>query len=442
MRGMSVVLFEARDLSSGTSSKSSRLIHGGLRYLDTHDFGLVYKDLHEREKLLHIAPHLVRPMKFVVPYYNQSSFQRFRLRIGMILYDLLSTGKSVPSHRMLAPDQLLLMESSLLKAGLQGGALFYDCQASFVERISIENAVSATEHGAKIFTYTRVRGIETGSDGTKTVEVEDVLSKERFNIRVRCVVNATGPWADLTLHSLEIDTENRLRTTKGIHLVLPRLNENAVIVYSKSDNRLLFVIPWLDYSLIGTTDTDYSGDPAKVQSDPTEVAYLVRESAKVIPGVTADKILFTYAGVRPLVCSAPQKKESVVSRNYRIIDHSSENGVFVSVLGVKITSYRQASEDATDLVSKKLKLATKCMTAKEPLPGARGIKNFEEFATANAGKLKRFELDEKQISYLLGIYGTRISELVEIIDKEKSQSNKICQRNPDVQAQYPAVCKK
>ena len=428
MRGMSVVLFDGQDLSSGTSSKSSRLIHGGLRYLDTYDFGLVYKYLHEREKLLHIAPHLIHPLRFVVPNYDQSTSHRLRLRIGMTLYDLLSMGKTLPSHQMLSSDQVIQIERSLRKEELQNGALFYDCQAPFVERLSIENALSATENGAKIFTYAQVIGFDSGKSGSSIVQVEDGLSGEKFSFRARCVVNATGPWADLTLHAFEEKNSlNRLRTTKGIHVVVPRLNENAVVLYSKSDDRLLFVIPWLNYSLIGTTDTDYSDDPAKVCPDSNDIEYLVKETAKAIPGVSADKILFTYAGVRPLVRSGRGKKESSVSRNYRIIDHYSKNrsGGLISLLGVKITSYRRASEDATNLISRRSKNVRKCSTDIEPLPGGKGIADYEEFVSIYSTKLRKYGLDEKQIPHLLGLYGSRMSEVTDIIDKDKPLVNRI-----------------
>src|SRR5579862_7008214 len=428
MRGMSVVLFDEQDLSSGTSSKSSRLIHGGLRYLDSYDFGLVYKDLHEREKLLHIAPHLVRPLKFIVPQYGQSSFQRFRLKIGMFLYDLFSNGKTLPSYEMLSSSQIIQMEPSLRRDGLQGGALFYDCQAPFAERLSIENALSAFESRAKIFTYVSIVGSELGAGLSSRVQVKDTLSNERFTFQARCIVNATGPWADLTLQSIsKKTTRNRLRTTKGVHLVIPRLNENGIILYSKSDKRLFFVIPWFNFTLIGTTDTDYSDNPARVRPDSSDIEYLLRETSRAIPNISIDKILFTYAGVRPLVRAAPSKKESNISRNYRIVDHSprNKNGGLFSVLGVKITSYRQASEDATNLISRKLKRATKCSTDSEPLPGGKGIANYEEFLSIYSGKLKDYGLDENQITHLLGIYGSRVAEIIDLIDSEKNLMKRI-----------------
>ena len=157
MRGLSVVLVEKNDLSCGTSSKSSRLIHGGLRYLQTYDFGLVFKDLHEREVLLRIAPHLIKPLKFVIPNYDPGIIPKSRLWLGMVLYDLLSAGKSLPSHKMLSKQEILELEHELNPESLQGGAVFYDCQAAFAERIAVENAISANEYGARILPTPRLR---------------------------------------------------------------------------------------------------------------------------------------------------------------------------------------------------------------------------------------------------------------------------------------------
>jgi len=442
MRGLSVILFERDDLSSGTSSKSSRLIHGGLRYLDTYDFGLVFKDLHERERLLHLAPHLIHSLKFLILNYDPSLAQKIRLRFGMMLYDLFSSGKSLPSYEMLSAGKILEMEPALKAEGLKGGAIFYDCQATFAERISIENALSAVEHGAKIFTHSNVAGITRSGGRVTGAVVEDQFSKKSSSFRARLIINATGPWADRTMRLVEKREKDALRTTKGIHLVLPKISTNALAIYAKSDRRLLFVIPWLDYSLIGTTDTDFGDDPANARAEPVDVEYLLREISAAIRGAKYEEIRFAYAGVRPLVRSDPDKTESEVSRNYRIIDHESEKlGGMISVLGVKLTSYRAASKDVVDLVSRKLKLSTKCSTDKENLPGGRGIDNFSGFVDAQTAKLSQYGFDAKQISYLLGLYGTRIGELLSLVEREPTLKEKICPNNPDILAQIVLAVK-
>ena len=440
LRGMSVALFESNDLSCGTTSRSSRLIHGGLRYLDVYDFGLVLKDLRERETLLYIAPHLIRPLKFVVPNYEGDFYRRLRLRLGMIVYDLFSTGKSLPSHKMLSSKKVLALESGLKREGLMGGAVFYDCQASFVERIAIENAISAAENGAKLFNHSRVISCEKDQETSMMiVTVEDDLSKERFKIRTKILINATGPWADDVikfLFSSKTQQVNRLRLTKGIHVAIPKINQNAIILYAKSDQRLFFVLPWFQYTLIGTTDTDYSGDPEKAEASSEDIRYLLTESSAFVHGISANQIRFTYAGIRPLVSTDPRKEESSVSRHYRIVDHSKEglDGV-ISVLGVKITSYRMASKETTDLISKKLGRSTKCSTDKVPLPGGRGIRILEEFVEGNLEKLEEFGLDKNQVAHLVGIYGSRVDELIALIEADRKNSERICPNNPDIVAQ-------
>ncbi|MDA4130684.1 MAG: glycerol-3-phosphate dehydrogenase/oxidase, partial [Thaumarchaeota archaeon] len=350
MRGLSVILFEKEDLSSGTSSKSSRLIHGGLRYLDSYDFGLVFKDLHERETLLRIAPHLVKPLPFLIPNYDARWIQKFRLRFGMVLYDLFSSGKSLPSHKMLSRDQLLELEPALSEDGLQGGAMFYDCQVEFAERLSIENALSAAEHRARIFTHSEVIAITRSGTTVTGAIVQDQFSQKTYSFRSKVVMNAAGPWADNVL-GLAVNDEKDLRKTKGIHIVFPKITERALVLYAKSDGRLIFVIPWLGRSLVGTTDTNFERDPATAQAERDDVEYLLRNVAILIKTAKEGEVEFVYAGVRPLVRNDSKSKESSVSRNYKIRDHKSEGAPgLISALGVKLTSFRAASKDAVDLV--------------------------------------------------------------------------------------------
>ncbi|MFI5421244.1 MAG: glycerol-3-phosphate dehydrogenase/oxidase [Nitrososphaerales archaeon] len=351
MRGLSVVLFEKEDLSCGTSSKSSRLIHGGLRYLQTYDFGLVFKDLHEREVLLRIAPHLIKPLKFVIPNYDPGIKSKSRLWIGMVLYDLLSAGKSLPSHKMLSKQGLLALEPELNPEGLQGGAAFYDCQAAFAERIAVENAISANEHGARIFTHATISGLLKTEGKVCGAKVEDQFSGRSFAFRSKIVVNAAGPWADEILELAQEGHRDVLRKTKGIHIVVPKIATNALAFYAKSDGRLIFAIPWLDNTLVGTTDTDFNADAKDAVAENDEVAYLLKEVATLVRSLKGKAIEFSYAGVRPLVRTSPSKSVSTVSRNYKILDHSSggQNGL-ISILGVKLTSYRVAAQDTVDLI--------------------------------------------------------------------------------------------
>jgi glycerol-3-phosphate dehydrogenase len=435
LRKLSVVLAEQEDLSSGVTSRSSRLIHGGLRYLDTYDFGFVYKDLKEREKLLRTAPHLVHPLKFVVPNYDRSAYQRFRLKAGMILYDLLSSGKTLPSHQMLSSRKMAETEPSLLRDGLQGGAIFYDCQAPFIERLCVENAIAASEKGARILTHSRVVKVEKDpSEQINISTIEDARTGKRFSVRSRLVVNAAGPWVDDVVSRLSSHAETgaKIRMTKGVHVMIPKINSNAVVLYALSDQRLFFVIPWLGYTLIGTTDTDYSGSPGESEATPEDERYLLNESARFIPGIANQPVLFSYSGVRPLVRKGTKESESEVSRNYKIV---TDSGTIISVLGVKITSFRIASKEVVDLVTKKLERSAPCTTDSEPLPGGRGILNFGEFEANQSAKLTGMGLDEDQAHYLLNIYGSRVDRLIEITGSRSEQLDRICPKNPDITAE-------
>src|SRR4051812_10397861 len=236
LRGLRVALIEREDLGAGTTSRSTRLIHGGLRYLELLDFALVRQDMREREILLRIAPHLVRPLPFLVPMYGWPAWKRDRLRIGMVLYDLLSYDKSLPRHRFLSRAATLESEPHLNPRGLQGAAQYYDCQVQFPERLALANAIDAAEHGALIRTYTDVVRFLIEDDKVVGVEARDLATDRRVEIRANLTINATGPWLDRSLAStLNDHRAPLLRTTKGVHLVMPKLANNAILSIAASD---------------------------------------------------------------------------------------------------------------------------------------------------------------------------------------------------------------
>jgi glycerol-3-phosphate dehydrogenase len=370
MRGLSVALFEKADYGGGTTAGSTRLIHGGLRYLEMFDFRLVRIDLREREILLRIAPHLVRPLAFVLPFYDRSLFYRLRMRIGLWLYDLLSYDKSLPNRRNLTAAELRAQEPRLTPDHLQGAASYYDAQAPLPERLCLENILAAAEAGAQTFNYAEVVEALHAGDRVSGVRVRDLLADGEdgrvVDVRARLVVNASGPWFDRVASRLAgSERPAQIRTTKGIHLAMPPMTKEAMVLFSPIDGRLIFVIPWLAYSWIGTTDTDFTGDPAEVQATAEDVDYLIASVKPFFPDVSRDKIYFTNAGVRALV--RDEGSESSVSRQHRIVD---ANGV-VAVLGSKLTAYRGIAEEATDRVCTLLGVDRPCRTAEVPLPGAQ-----------------------------------------------------------------------
>jgi glycerol-3-phosphate dehydrogenase len=371
LRGLSVALVEQHDLASGTSSRPTRLIHGGLRYLELFDFGLVRSDMRERETLLRIAPHLVFPLPFLMPLYRRSPFYRLKLRVGMFLYDLLSLDKSLPKRERLGRAATLAAEPNLDPDGLGGAWRFYDAQVPFVERLVVENAVDAAAHGALILNHARATGYLRDGSSVVGASVQDQIGGPTLEVRARFTVNATGPWLDATLAPLRPDARPLLRLTKGTHLVVPRATEQAHVLFAKSDGRLFFVLPWNGYTMVGTTDTDYQGDPAAAEASREDVEYLRTEASRAFPHAAFDRIHFTWAGVRALV-REEGVAEGQVSRKHKLYDHRRRDGVdgVLSVIGGKITAYRSIAEEVTDLVVRRLGSGTRGSTSERPLPGA------------------------------------------------------------------------
>jgi len=356
LRGFSVALVEQADIASGTSSRPTRLIHGGLRYLELLDFGLVRSDMREREILLRVAPHFVAPLPFLIPLYDRGALERARLHAGMQLYDLLSYDKSLPTLRWLDQEATLRAEPTIKAAGLQGAWRYFDAQVPLVERLVVETALDAASQGALLLNHARAtRFVRDTSSGAVVGDID---------VRARLCINATGPWLDVTA--------GELRLTKGVHLVTPPATRNANVLFAKSDGRLFFVVPWLGYSLVGTTDTDYAGDPADAVATDDDVRYLASEAHGAFSGAPFDHVYYTWAGVRALV-REDGVAESKVSRKHAILNHEARHGVpgVVSVVGGKLTAYRGIAEEVGDLVARKLGRTAPGYSDRRQLPGGR-----------------------------------------------------------------------
>ncbi|HXA94637.1 MAG TPA: glycerol-3-phosphate dehydrogenase/oxidase, partial [Candidatus Dormibacteraeota bacterium] len=320
LRGASVALFEKGDFASGTSSKSSKLIHGGLRYLELGDFKLVRESLREKKTLERVAPQLVRPLPFLVPVYRGAARGLIKVRLGMWLYDLLTPGKTTERYRVLKPVDALTMEPAVRAEDLRGAGYYFDDLLLFPERLCLENVLSAQRHGARVFNYCEVEEFVPGRRGLDGVKVRDLASGQVQAVRARVIVNCAGPWVDRmrAMASVADRSPKILRTTKGIHCLLPRMTDRAVYL-SARDERMIFVIPWREFSLVGTTDTDFDGDPDRLWATREEVTYLLQEVAKVLPDqrVAFENVAYTYAGVRPLSYE-PGRSASAVSREHRV----------------------------------------------------------------------------------------------------------------------------
>jgi glycerol-3-phosphate dehydrogenase len=417
MRGLRVLLLDKGDVASGTTSWSSRLIHGGLRYLEHGELGLVRESLRERERLLRIAPHLVQPLPMLIPIYHGQRRGSWLIRAGMVLYDALSFDKSLPRHQMLDDGAAQGRAPGLTSRGLRAAALYYDGQATFPERLALENALDARIHGAYLRTYHQVDRILTDGGVTTGVAGRDVLTGEHFRVATPVVVNVAGPWVDAVLAGAPRSARTRLiGGTKGSHIVVapfPGAPRDALYSEARQDGRPFFIIPWNDEYLIGTTDTRYDGDLDEVVADDADIAFLLAETNRLIPAanLTRADVRYAYAGVRPLPF-LPGVSEGSVSRHHHIHDHGASGGPrgLYSIVGGKLTTYRELAERTVDLVRRQLgRHPLRSRTAEVPLPGGRMNGSWVEFQD-------RFRRDSPlsthSTDHLLRVYGARASDLL------------------------------
>lgn len=423
LRGLKVALFEKSDFGSGTTAGSTRLIHGGLRYLEMLDFRLVRLDLRERETLLRIAPHLVKPLDFLLPFYDRSLSYRTKIKLGMMLYDVLSYDKTLPNHRFLGPSEVTSMEPRLKKDGLGGAVLYSDAKVDSPERLCLENVIDARQNGACTLNYAEVVGALRSGSTVEGVAVRDRLGSEELEVRAHLVVNATGPWFDRMARVLTEAPQAMVRTTKGIHIICPALTQRALVLVSRIDKRLFFVIPWHGHSLIGTTDTDFDQDPAQARATGMDVNYLLQSLEEFFPHV-GSQIYFSDAGVRALVMKGGSA--SSVSRLHKVVDgEEMEVGGLVSVLGGKITGYRAIAEEVTNLVCSKLRVKRSCETATLPLPGASGTR----VTSVHAG------MTQEVMEHLDSHYGSRAHQVLELADSDPELQRPLADDYPDIAAQ-------
>jgi glycerol-3-phosphate dehydrogenase len=432
LRGLRTLLVEKEDFAYGTTSRSTRLIHGGLRYLRMLDFKLVRQDLKEREILLNIAPHLVHRLDFVIPLLRSEPYFRLVLPIGLRVYNILSHGTSLPRCNHLSAEETLEQEPSLKNTeGLTGSFLYCDGQAEYTERLCIENLLDAAGKGATTLNHARMTEL-LQKDGTVSgIRVKDIITGEEYQANGRIILNTAGPWADLVWQKLGAGFTEKIRKTKGIHLLTRKLSNSALVLFAKSDGRLFFVVPWLDYSLIGTTDTDYSGDPDKLYADKSDVDYLVTETQHYFPDFKKDDIYFTHAGLRALVPKG-NKAQSSTSRAHKLIDHERRDGMkgFLSIIGGKNTAYRGIAEEAVDLICEKLGKRVACATAQTPLPGAPAV-SLEDI-DKSAGQSG---LPTETVSHLTSIYGSRYTSVLKYAAEDKRLANPISSGARDILAQ-------
>ncbi len=437
-RGASVALFEKGDFASGTSSKSSKLIHGGLRYLELGDFKLVRESLREKKTLERLAPHLVRPLPFLVPIYRGAARGLITVRVGMWLYDLLTPGKTTERYRVLRPVETLAMEPSVRAEDLRGAGYYFDDLLLYPERLCLENVLSAARHGARAFNYCEVEEFVPGRRGIEGMKVRDLLSGQVQLVRATAIVNCAGPWVDrLRAMARVADRSPRVvRTTKGIHCLLPRMTDRAVYL-STHDERMIFVIPWREFSLVGTTDTDFDGDPDRLWATRAEVTYLLDEVAKVLPDkrATFDNVSYTYAGVRPLSFE-PGAPASRVSRDHKVIPEGPD-GRFLSVTGTKLTCFRSLAEDVGDRVMRLLGRGEPARTARLTLDGAdEEVGKIEARVWMDVSEeMAATGLSRGTLRTLVETYGRTYPRVLELGRKLPDGFERLCPSNPEIVAQ-------
>jgi glycerol-3-phosphate dehydrogenase len=372
LRGMRVALIDKGDFASGTSSRSSKLIHGGFRYLEQFAFGLVAEACCERQVLQTIAPHLVHPQPFLFPVYKGDPRSLVKLRVGMTLYDLMSRSHNVSRHQALSTECTLTKEPALARSGMRGSVLFYDCQEDDA-RLCIETISHAAHCGAVCNNYCELTGFIVRENRITAARVMDQLgSGEDFEIAARVFINAAGPWVQSVAKLSPIKSSDvGLSPTKGVHVLLPRLTQQHAIAFqSRRDGRIMFIIPWGDCSIVGTTDTDWRGDPAEVRAEPADVEYLLHEVRSILPDSPAklSDVITTFAGVRALVRS-DKSNPSNRPREHRVMQHG-EN--LLSIVGGKYTTHRAIAQEVVDKTCELLgQDCPPCLTATSALPQRR-----------------------------------------------------------------------
>jgi glycerol-3-phosphate dehydrogenase len=424
-RGLKVALLEKGDFGSGTSSKSSKLVHGGLRYLEQGELKLVFEGTSERALQMKRAPHLVRPIPFLVPIYKTHRPGLAVVDIGLWIYDALAMFRSPKLHKTYRARKVKAMEPAIEEHGLAGALEYYDCLTDDA-RLVLENVLDARTLGADVRSYTRVTGVGRDSRGrVRTVRARDTLTGRDVELDTRVFVVAAGPWTDEVLGQVGVSFGRPLlRPTKGVHVVVDRARlpvARAVTMFTR-DRRVMFTLPWVERTAIGTTDTDFTGSADDVHADAADVAYILDNTNHFFPGVnlTPDDVIATWAGLRPLIASDASRPHDV-SREHEVFVR--DEGVVV-IAGGKLTTYRRMAKEVCDRAVEWLndhggewqhgRQIRRCRTKHRPLPGAQGLELPGQKAIQGiaARLVEAHGLDPRVAEHLSQAYGTRAEVVI------------------------------
>lgn len=430
LRGLDVLLVEADDYAAGTSSRSTKLLHGGLRYLKQYAFGLVREACRERELLGRLAPHLAHVRPFIYLLYPEDPEPRWMLHAGLTLYDLFSGNPSARRHTMLSARDVLAVEPHLRADGLRGGGRYEDFLTDDA-RLTIDTVKAASDAGALVANHTRVVDFLYGSGGRIVgVDVVDDLDGSTFTARGRVVASAAGIWTDAVRGRSRTAPGPILRPTKGTHLVLRRADlplEHAVFFRHPRDGRTVWPIPSVDPELIyvGTTDTDYDGPPGDVAADEEDVDYLLEAANHIVPDANlgVEHLWGTWAGLRPLVAADPNASASEVSREHTI---TVDDDGLVAIAGGKLSTARAMAEELVDVVAEQLAThhglpsPRPCSTTEQPLAGG----DVAGWARAHR-RMAATNLSSDVQARLLGRYGSETEGLLDLVATDASMGHEV-----------------
>ena len=436
-RGLKVALIESQDIAAGTSSRSSKLIHGGLRYLEQYDFKLVREALHERELLVStLCPHLVKPVGFLFPL-TEKFKERTYVGAGLALYDALrGFQRGMPWHKHLSQKQINEIAPSLRPDIIMGAIKYFDAQVDDA-RHTLSVARTAARHGAVIATRVSAESLIRNGKRVVGVNARDLVSGERIAIKATVTVMCAGVWSDELHANFDLKAGYNVTMSKGVHIVLPgsAIKSDAGIIL-KTPVSVLFIIPWVDKWIVGTTDTPYTGDRAEPFASREDVQYIVDQANRVLtPQIKIDEIIGVYAGLRPLVANNKGSATTKLSREHTV-DRPAPG--FVSIAGGKYTTYRIMGRDVIDLAVNELrKLSPESVTEKLPLIGADGyfalVQQIEAIADESG-------LDSQTVTHLLNRYGSLISEILDLIKADALLAKKLDADLPYLKAEiYYAV---
>lgn len=436
LRGYSVLLLEKNDFGGFTTSGSTKLIHGGLRYLEHFEFSLVRESLREREILLQNAPHLVKPLQIDFPIYKHSERGPLLIKMGMILYDLLSYDKSMPNHKVLfAKNGKGLPKSlkSLQRKGLRGVASYYDCQIKYPERLCLDTILAAEENGADVLNYSKFIGMKY-EDDSYSIKFKDLINNRELTTKAKYIINAAGPFVDEVNKVIADKIPRLMGGTKGSHILVRKFEggpENGLYIESIQDGRPFFIIPWDEYYLVGTTDIFYKNTLDRITASEDEISYLLKELNYFIDAksFSREDILYTYSGVRPLLYE-PNKNEKQITRRHIIRDHENEGlKNYYSIVGGKLTTFRSLAEETLDYIDKKNGSKNRCTTKDYKFVKEQNNSIIYELLS------DKYEIDKETILFLNNYYGDKFIDVLKLTDEDDSLKEKISPLHLDIKAQ-------